>query len=126
MSRLAAVAPRLGPLIRLLGSDQNGEVSAAVAGLRRVLASEGLDLHDLAAHIESVADVAIPSADQLADWLALVDRMAAQGSSQLQSRDLVFLANIRTGLIAGRAPSPKQQKWLGDIQSKLKVRARAG
>jgi hypothetical protein len=39
---------RLAPMIRLLASEHDGEVLAAVAGMRRVLASKGYDMNDLA------------------------------------------------------------------------------
>lgn len=124
MSVLATIAPRLAPLIRLLGSDNNGEVSAAVAGLRRILASKELDLHDLAAYVESAAEVAVPTDDQLENWLRLVDDLTARGSRVLDDRDRDFLFNVRVAILRGKAPSPSQQKWLGDIQAKVKVRAR--
>jgi len=39
---------KIGKLIRLLGSDKDGEVLAAVGALRRALRADGRDLHDLA------------------------------------------------------------------------------
>jgi len=44
---------RIGQFIRLLGSDQPGEVSAAVQALNRTLVSAGLDLHKLADAVET-------------------------------------------------------------------------
>src|SRR5262245_20519765 len=43
---------RLAKLIRLLGSDNAGEVAAAAHKLQEVLRSSGADLHDLAALLE--------------------------------------------------------------------------
>jgi hypothetical protein len=43
MSALAVVAPRIGQLIRLLGSNQDGEVVAAARALGRTLASVNAD-----------------------------------------------------------------------------------
>ena len=43
---------KIAKMIRLLDSDHAGEVNAAVAGLRRVLASNKLTMNDLAAVIE--------------------------------------------------------------------------
>ena len=40
---------KIAKLIRLLGSDKPGEVIAAAAALKRMLAASGKDLHDLAA-----------------------------------------------------------------------------
>ena len=48
-----AARPALAKLIRLLGSPVAGEVLASVAAMRRVLASGGSDLHDLAQDIEA-------------------------------------------------------------------------
>jgi hypothetical protein len=39
---------RIGQLIRMLSSDQDGERAAAGQALNRTLASAGLDIHDLA------------------------------------------------------------------------------
>jgi hypothetical protein len=50
---LAPIAPRLANLIRMLASDKDGEVLAAVAALKRTLAGSGADLHTLAASVES-------------------------------------------------------------------------
>jgi len=49
---LAPILPKLGRFIRLLASDQPGEVAAAASALCRTLATEGCDVHDLARHIE--------------------------------------------------------------------------
>jgi hypothetical protein len=45
---LGAVALRLDPLIRRLGSNHPGEVVAMGEAIKRVLSSAGRDLHDLA------------------------------------------------------------------------------
>ncbi|MEK4034257.1 hypothetical protein WOC76_12665 [Methylocystis sp. IM3] len=42
---------RLGKLIPLLGSDKDGEVLATARAIVTALASEGADLHDLAASV---------------------------------------------------------------------------
>ncbi len=48
MNALAPIAGKLGKLIRLLSSDREGEVVAAVRTIRRTLKAEKLDLHVLA------------------------------------------------------------------------------
>ena len=48
---LALPTDKCAKLVRLLGSDNDGEVLAVIAALKRVLASVGLDLHDLAKRI---------------------------------------------------------------------------
>ena len=50
-----AIRPRLGQFVRLLASDQPGEVVAAAAALRRALAGVGADLNDLGDAIERPA-----------------------------------------------------------------------
>ncbi|HEY5305191.1 MAG TPA: hypothetical protein VIJ52_00790 [Pseudolabrys sp.] len=54
--------PKLGNFVRLLASNHDGEVLAAVAALRRTLAADKLDLHDLARVVESSAPAAPASA----------------------------------------------------------------
>ncbi len=44
---------RIGQLIRMLSSDQPGEVGAAAQALNRTLASAGLDIHALANLVET-------------------------------------------------------------------------
>ena len=73
MSRaLAPIASRLGQYIRLLASDQDGEVLACVAAMKRTLAGQGLDLHDFA---KSIAE---PNATSFADLMADVLRQKPQ------------------------------------------------
>jgi hypothetical protein len=45
---ISVIARKLDPLIRLLASDKPGEVVATVEAIKRVLASGGFDLNDLA------------------------------------------------------------------------------
>jgi hypothetical protein len=51
---MSTLEEKIAGAIRLLGSDKDGDVIAAVGGLKRVLASAGTDLHDLAAGIEKL------------------------------------------------------------------------
>jgi hypothetical protein len=53
--RLTTYSEKLAMCLRLLGSDQDGEVVAAVRALKRMLRSSGEDLHDLAARVEKPA-----------------------------------------------------------------------
>src|SRR5262245_9264978 len=50
---LAACAPRLAALIPRLASDFDGEIIPTVHAIRRLLAAEGSDLHDLAGILTS-------------------------------------------------------------------------
>ena len=53
--RLTTYSEKLAMCLRLLGSDQDGEVVAAVRALKRMLRSSGEDFHDLAARVEKPA-----------------------------------------------------------------------
>jgi hypothetical protein len=63
MSALAPIADKLGKLIRLLGSDRDGEVVAAAQALQRTLKSAGADLHTLADLVEKPNGHGLSEAD---------------------------------------------------------------
>ena len=48
---LAPIAEKIKPLIRLLSSDQDGEVVAAVRALNRILKANGTDIHAIADNV---------------------------------------------------------------------------
>ena len=48
----STILPRVGALLRLLGSDQDGEALGAARALGRTLSAAGLDLHALAYVVE--------------------------------------------------------------------------
>lgn len=54
------ILPRVGALLRLLGSDQDGEALGAARALGRTLSAVGLDMHVLADVVEHPA--ALPPA----------------------------------------------------------------
>jgi hypothetical protein len=63
MSGIEAANPttrRIGQLIRLLSSDQPGEVTAAASALTRTLESAGLDIHQLATVAEKGLQLPLP------------------------------------------------------------------
>jgi hypothetical protein len=47
------VAKRIAKIFRMLSSDQDGDVLAAVTAMKRLFKSEGLSFHDIATVIES-------------------------------------------------------------------------
>jgi hypothetical protein len=47
------IAKKIARLFRLLGSDQDGEVLASVAAMKRLFAAERLSFHDIATVIEN-------------------------------------------------------------------------
>jgi hypothetical protein len=114
--RLApATAERAAKLIRLLGSDRDGEVLGAVAALRRTLGNAGHDLHSLAA----IVAPPISPAPRIRSWRAPAEsdwqRMATfcfarQGRLSLRDRDFVKSMRGWRG-----TPTPGQQSWLLDL-----------
>jgi hypothetical protein len=101
------VAPTIGKLVRLLGSNRDGEVVAAVRALRRVLDGAGLDLHDLAQVIE-VGDVDDDDGD---GWRGMATRCSASPDA-MSAQEQAFISNI---LRWRGTLSPKQEQWLQDI-----------
>ena len=67
MKPALAVRPALAKLIRLLASDVDGEVLAAVRALGRALKASGCDFHDLASIVEapSTAPSGVARGDRL-------------------------------------------------------------
>jgi len=92
MTLSAQVLIKVGKLVRLLGSDQPGELVAAVQALRRTLESAGSDLHNLAASIERGLDG------------------HGYGSQDLEE---AFLAGLEEGRKQGQAsrPAPQVRTW---------------
>jgi hypothetical protein len=114
---------KLAKLIRLIfGSDNDGEVIAAVAALRRALASAGLDAHWLADIVERRTNsIAAPAADDRRErdersdaWFCFHHR------DELSPRERAFIENV----VRWSSPlSPKQRKWIHDIADRLHCEA---
>lgn len=114
MSRLPApVARRVGLLLPRLGTDSEGEALATVRALRRVLAAQGLDLHDLVAALSEGGGRAAPEASgpapaELASWCL--------GSGLPWSeRERAFLWAMARHRRAWDRLTPRQQGWLRDL-----------
>lgn len=134
MGALKTTGKKLAPLIRLLASDQAGEVVAAAAGIARVLRAAGCDLNDLADEIIAVAeapraseatchgqhqDTAANDDPEAARWFDALTKLWSRGQSVLAERDLGFLRNVWAKAQRGISPSHAQQKWIRDIEEKL-------
>jgi hypothetical protein len=111
---------RLGKLLRLaLIADLDGEITGALAALKRALASAGLDPHYVADCFErgaaapvapSISPDVTQGDDRSAIWFAFHRRYS------LSPRDRQFIERLTEwrGTL-----STKQQKWLRDICDKL-------
>jgi hypothetical protein len=114
---LAVVAPRIGQLIRLLGSDQDGEVVAAARALGRLLASVGEDFHTLADTIERSA----PAAHHGCDDHRAMARWLLNSGARLSPKEWAFVANManRFGSLSDR-----QEAWLQAIFERVSSESR--
>ena len=111
---------RVAKLIRLIfGSNRDGEVVAAVAAVKRILAASDLDAHWLADRL--AAPTTLPAVDDDRDdrddrsdaWFVFHRR------HQLSPKERAFIENI----IQWSSPlSPKQRQWLSDIVERLVAR----
>jgi hypothetical protein len=120
---MTAPAPvdKIGKFIRLLASDQPGEIVAATLALRRTLNASGLDLHWLAEHIEASAPSRQRFAAAPGNWRADL-KFCAQKFGCLNEREQDFVTSLVSST-NWRAPSQKQEAWLADIAEKLRSAA---
>src|SRR5262245_45244359 len=148
---MAVLAPlltgKLGRFIRLLGSDQDGEVVAAARALVRTLSSAGADLHALADHVEKTNDTKIPQEEMqrlynagfaegyrvaeehmhgngdfrnvngMPSWSEIA-RFCHHRDYRLSAREREFISSV-SAHIEWREPSEKQGKWLRSIFLRL-------
>lgn len=126
----STAASRIGQLVRLLGSDRNGEIISAATALQRTLRNAGADLHYLADVAErALQQPAIPPPapddDQddeddadLVCYCALPENYA-----KLTDRERGFVGNMHALLRrhgSAFAPSEKQANWLHHIADRLR------
>jgi len=104
----ATIAPIIGKLLRLLGSDKDGEVVASARALRRVLQGAGLDLDDLARMVEGP--------DAGTEWSKMV-RHCRSNSDQLSAKERDFVESLMRW--RGK-PTEKQLIWLTAISERLR------
>ena len=119
--------PAVAKILPLLGSDQDGEVLAAVHAIRRTLAGHGVDLLDLARALKAPApvDPTPPRSSPRAHTTA-----ASSGSTSLQRKlwemrraDIGVLSAWESGFIVsllsiledGKALSAKQRARAEEI-----------
>ena len=114
-------ANRLAKLVRLaFSSDKDGEIVAAVAAAKRLLASGNVDAHWLADRLTAQAIVPVAKEhhddddDRSAVWFAFHHR------DRLTPRDRQFIEGLTRwhGTL-----SAKQRKWLADILAKIEEAA---
>jgi hypothetical protein len=79
---LAPIAPKLGRFLRMLTSNHDGEVLAAVQAMQRMLQSEQLDMHALAEMVESATGIKKFSE---ADALEIYQRGVQKGRDEAEA-----------------------------------------
>jgi hypothetical protein len=113
---------RIGNLLRLLlGTDKDGEGVAALTALKRVLRASGLDHHTLAAAVESglSAISRIPADEGATNGWRSTTFFCHAHRDYLTVREAIFIDSILDGY---QTLTPKQAKWLSDIEAKLRGR----
>jgi DNA-binding transcriptional LysR family regulator len=114
-----AETDRLSKLIRLtFTSDKTGEIAAAVAAVRRLLESSGLDAHWLADAVERGATPVVVQPEERRDerddrsdiWFCFHRR------HRLSPKERAFIENV---VDRSRPLSNKQRQWLHDIVERL-------
>src|SRR5215472_12773340 len=115
---LLGIAPTLAKLVRLLSSNRDGEVVASVHAMRRLLASVGLSLHDLADAIELPARISQHD-DDAGDWRVMA-KACAQCPHLLSKREISFVTTMTRW--RGK-PSRKQAEWLETIYDRIREAA---
>ncbi len=84
--------PRIGQFVRLLASDQPGEVVAAAAALKRTLAGVGADLNDLGDALEKPPAPVVIYRDRPAHDATPAWAKAAAASRQAQTVSMLISA----------------------------------
>lgn len=134
MGAIAEITPKLGKFVRLLGSDNDGEVVAAARALVRTLTAQGCDLHDLAKHVEAgervvyrdrviyrdPAPAAKPCASQdTTDWPSIIKWCHASDKGRLTPWERSFITDVANQFARGGTPSEKQQSIILRCFNKL-------
>jgi hypothetical protein len=115
-------AARLAQLVRLLGTDKDGERLAAVAAMDRALRAGGHDWHDLADAVERGWQARKSEPIALRDWQSVSQTCLAQGARRLSPSELDFL---RSMMMRPTEPTGRQSRWLDAICMSLGIDRRA-
>lgn len=116
---LAIVAPKVGQMIRLLASDKDGEVIAAVRAIGRTLRSVGEDFHSLARIVESRAPVETSRSDCDWSWRTRVEWCLVEVPQFLSPKESAFLNDM----LEFEEPTEKQWAWIERIFARERRRA---
>jgi hypothetical protein len=132
---------KLGKLIKMLSSPNDGEVVAAARAITRALAADGADIHELAKRVEgggrlskaemqkiydtayqrgkdaAAADTGFRAADVPA-FYEMACEIQEKGNGHLSEKEQGFVDDM-VRWCARREPSDKQAKWLHSIYCRI-------
>jgi hypothetical protein len=130
--RIAALAPRLSPLVAKLGSPHEGEVVAAARAIGRLIERHGLGWNDLGRAIAAEPVVRVVYRDhepetepdpEAEDWREMAD-FCSRREALLTEREAAFVADmVRILRRAGTTPTERQSAWLAAIFYRLQEEA---
>jgi hypothetical protein len=131
---------KIQKLLRLLSSNNDGEALAAVHALRRVLAEEGTDIHELAERVEGrklsqaemqrIYDAAFQEGKNAAaatagfttvegpSFYQMASEIKHKGDGRLTPRERDFIDDM-VRWCSRREPSEKQARWLYSIYCRI-------
>ncbi len=141
-----SASDRLAKLIRLLGSERDGEVLGAVSAMKRVLQTAGLDLHAIAERVtnngggnaydeyrrgyqaglqhgfQSGHANATATQNQFTDGdeLQQAAQFCTARAAHLNARERDFVVNMERLTKPRLQLTPKQEVWLLDIRDRLR------
>lgn len=114
-----ALALKVAKIIPRLASPHEGEVTASVAAIGRLLSSEQLDWHDVARRFVEPATLLAPrSPEAPVGYRASIDFALARADC-LSDREIDFLTSLRPCTLRGYVPTIRQAAWIADIVDRL-------
>ncbi len=123
MSR-PAIPARVARLLPLLASPIDGEALNACRALVKAVASEGLDLRDLAAELTASGRSPVTAPQHAAPGFFDMSRACRDfDQGRLSPRERAFVNEMVK--LGARPPTPPQARWLGAIFARLRDRSAA-
>jgi hypothetical protein len=133
-------AEKIGKLLKMLSSSNDGEVVNAARAIMRTLAQEGADIHELAERVEgrklsqaemqriydkayrdgkdaAAVDVGFRSVDP-PSFYAMACEIMHRSEARLSPKELQFIDDM-VRWCARREPSERQAKWLHSIYCRI-------
>jgi hypothetical protein len=145
MSDLTPVAAKIGKFLRLLSSDQAGEVIAAASAITRTLQAEGLDWHAIAEAVDGAKKFSESDAleiyqrgfqkgrdaseaergfhsvgeDDHPSWHEIARECAAH-PEKLRENERDFVLDMQRWTVRYGEPTEKQAAWLRKIYCRVR------